>query len=158
MIYRLSIYYYRYPLPSSRRTHAPSRWGELACFVGRQDPKNAPTRPIVLWPSTPVQRTLTTPPPAPPIRPTKRAVDGGDSSPFSSVFWHRVFSVAHVGSHPPPPTLTVGPPRHIRAYIEYYNAESHSCANPDGFANRFSVWLRRTAHRIRMPCITNPAL
>ena len=95
----------------------PESLGELACFVGRQVPKNAPTRPIVLWPSTPVQRTLTTPPPAPPVRPTKRAVDGGDSSPFSRVFWHRVFSVAQVGSHPPPLTLTVGPPRHIRAHI-----------------------------------------
>src|SRR5262245_47315324 len=29
------------------------------------------------------------------------------------------FSVAQVGSHPPPRTLTVGPPRHIRAHIEY---------------------------------------
>jgi hypothetical protein len=45
------------------------------------------------------------------------AVDGGDSSPFSRVFWHRVFSVAQVGSHPPPLTLTVAPPRHIRAHI-----------------------------------------
>jgi len=36
----------------------PESLGELACFVGRQVPKNAPTRPIVLWPSTP----LTTPP------------------------------------------------------------------------------------------------
>jgi hypothetical protein len=45
----------------------PESLGEQACFVGRQVPKNAPTRPIVRWPSTPVQRTLTTPPPAPSI-------------------------------------------------------------------------------------------
>src|SRR5438105_8632806 len=101
MTYCLSIYYYRYSLSLPETGSCPESLGELACFVGRQVPKNAPTRPIVLWPSTPVQRTLTTPPPAPPVRPTKRAVDGGDSSPFSRVFWHRVFSVAQVGSHPP---------------------------------------------------------
>ena len=40
----------------------PESLDERACFVSRQVPKNASTRPIVLWPSTPVQRTLTTPP------------------------------------------------------------------------------------------------
>jgi hypothetical protein len=36
MIYRLSIYYYRYSLSSLRRVHAPSRWvSELALSVGK---------------------------------------------------------------------------------------------------------------------------
>src|SRR5438876_7688515 len=117
MIYRLSIYYYRYPLSSPRRAHAPSRWvRELALSVGKFQ-KMRRHDPLCCGRQPPVQRTLTTPPPAPPVRPTKRAVDSGDSSPFSNVFWHRVFSVAQVGSHPPSLTLTVGPPRHIRAHI-----------------------------------------
>ena len=157
MTYRLSIYYYRYSLSSPRRAHAPSRWvSELALSVGtfqkmrRQDPLCCGRQPLSSGCSPRRPSPASTP---------NKACSGRRG--FVAVFERFLalsFSVAHVGSHPPPPTLTVGPPRHIRAYIEYYNAESHSCANPDGFANRFSVWLRRTAHRIRMPCITNPAL
>ena len=95
----------------------PDSLGERACFVGRQVPKMRRQDPLCAVAVNPCPADAHHAAPAPPVRPTKRAVDGGDSSPFSRVLWHRVFSVAQVGSHPPPLTLTVGPPRHIRAHI-----------------------------------------
>jgi hypothetical protein len=62
MIYRLSIYYYRYSLASPRRGACPESLGELACFAGRQVPKNAPHDPLCCGRQPPVQRTLTMPP------------------------------------------------------------------------------------------------
>src|SRR6266498_1634505 len=90
----------------------PESLGELACFVGRQVPKNAPTRPIVLWPSTPVQRTLTTPPQ--PRQYAQQSVQwtAGIRRRFREFSGIAFFLSPKIGSHPPPLTLTVGPPRH----------------------------------------------